>query len=202
MTMYERTGQRDLSYSAWHRPKSIERFLDGLNMDKHRVRLEDGPWCEYPDPGKPNLAEQMGMIDIDHIVYDGRHFHDRKPIALIETARTVGEQTPNKKATITAMLGQAAKIPVFVVLYQVSYLPNPCQPDCQDIDHFFVRPYWPLRLNRYWQMTPRQYAWFLVGLRQKKGNVWQPPLHPHWPLVDETDITQLAFYEQEKPIRW
>lgn len=202
MTMRERTGQRDLSYSAWHRSASIGRFLNGLNKDKHRPRTIEGPWCEYPDSHKSGLPDQLGMIDIDHIVYDGRHFHDRKPIALIETARTFYEETQNKKATITAMLGEAARIPVFVVLYQTSDLPNPYQPDCHDIDMFFVRPYWPIRLERYWQMTPQQYAWFLVSLRQKKGNVWQPPLHPHWPLVDETDITKLTLYEQEKAIQW
>lgn len=200
MTMHERTGLRDMSYSAWHRPASIGRFLNNLNLEKHRVRLLDGPWCEYPDPGKKSLATQLGMIDIDHIVYDGKHFHDRKPVALIETARTINEEVPNKQATITAMLGQAAKIPVFVVLYQVSDLPNPADYRHNDIDWFFVRQYWPEKMFRYWQMTPEQYAWFLVRLRTKKGNVWQPPLHPEWPLLDETDIGRFALYYTEKRI--
>lgn len=200
MAIREMTGNRDLSYSAWHRARSIGRFLHGLNKDKHRVRLIDGPWCEYPDAHKTSVADQLGMVDIDHVVYEGKHF-DRKPIALIESARTFGVMV-DKKATITAKLGEAAGIPVFVVLYELSAEPNPAQPDCQDIAMFYVRPYWPLKMQRYWQMTPAQYALFLVRLRQEKGNTWQPPLNPAWPLVDETDIDKLRLYEQERSIQW
>jgi len=197
MTMTERTGVRDLSYSAWHRSKSIGRFLSDFDKNKHRIRLMDGSWCEYSDPWKQSTADKLGLIDIDHIVYDGKHWTDRKPVALIESARTDGEYTYDKAATMMAMIGEAANIPVFVVLYQLSRLPNPFQPECNDIDWFFVRRYWPAKERGYRQMTPKQYAEFLVMLRQEKGKHYQPPLHPTWPLVSETDIKKLTFYEQE-----
>ncbi len=204
MAQTERTGQRDLSYSIWHRSKSIGRFLDGLDSDRHRPRVSEGPWCEYPDNYKRNIADQMGMIDIDFVLHHGKHFTDRKPVALIETARTFYETVSDKKATMTRLLGEAAKIPVFVVLYQCSEVHrNPADMQYPDIDWFFVRPYWPVQQDRYFQMTPRQYAWFLVSLRRERGsNIWQPPLHPAWPLVDDADIAKLTFYEAEKEIKW
>lgn len=199
MSQREITGSRDMSYSAWHRAASIGRFLRGLDRDKHRVRMIDGPWCEYPDLRKETVAEQLGMIDIDHVFVDGKHF-DRKPLALIESARTFGGQMTNKRATITAKLGELAGIPVFVVLYELADSDIPRMPGYRDIAMFYVRPYWPLRMQHYWQMTPAQYALFLVRLRLEKDNIWQPPLDPAWPLVDETDIAKLRLYEQEKPI--
>lgn len=192
MTMTEQTGRRDLSYSAWHRPASIGRYLNGFNKDKHRIKVIDGPWCEYSDPYRRTPAEKLGMIDIDHLLVDGKHWRDRGPVALIESARTYTDIPFEKIATLTAILGKQANLPVYVVLYKVADTPNPAQPECNDIEMFFVRQYWPQKMKGYIQMAPQEYAHFLVWLRQNKGNHMQLPLDPRWTLINETEIRTLC----------
>lgn len=89
MSMEERTGHRDLTYSGWHRPSSIHRYT-GYS------------W-----------AQQLGMIDIDDVEYCRKC---NQPLALIETALDTGQA--HKTGTVTANLAIAAGIPAYAVLYR------------------------------------------------------------------------------------
>lgn len=88
MSLHERYGQRDLTYSAWHRPASIGRYL---------------PTEE---------ALRLTYVDIDAVeVCDGCY----EPLALLELARDVGQA--HKPTTIMARLAQRANIPAGLVFY-------------------------------------------------------------------------------------
>lgn len=91
MSNHERTGQRDLTYSRWHRDDSIVRYLDG---DKR-------------------LAYELAVVDIDWCECCRRCW---KPLALIETQRS--EANP-KSATVTANLAALAGIQAWSVSYSV-----------------------------------------------------------------------------------
>lgn len=56
------------------------------------------------------------MIDLDGALYAEYDDRDREPLALIETARDVGQKT--KACTVTARLAQRSGLPAYVVLYQ------------------------------------------------------------------------------------
>ena len=87
MSLNERTGQRTLIYSGWHRPGSLGRFIP-----KH-------------------LASRMHMIDIDACEYcDGC----KVPLALIETQQS---RSKPKGARVTCILGRMAGVPVYSVSY-------------------------------------------------------------------------------------
>jgi hypothetical protein len=88
MSMDERTGDRDLLYSGWHRPKRIRRFLD--LRDAHSLVVIDIDYCEAC-----------------HVCY--------QPLALIETQRSA--HLP-KQAPIMAKLAHLAGIPAWSVSYQ------------------------------------------------------------------------------------
>ena len=64
MSLKERYGKRDLTYSSWHRPESISRFLE------------------------KRYAYNLDFIDLDAIEYC--HFC-KEPLALIELAQDVGQ---------------------------------------------------------------------------------------------------------------
>lgn len=72
----ERYGTRDQAYSAWHRAQSTRRY----------VGIEE--------------AARLSMIDLDGALYVEYDDRDREPLALIETARDVGQKT--KACTVTA----------------------------------------------------------------------------------------------------
>lgn len=140
MTQEERFGTRDRSYSAWHRRQSTRRF----------VGIED--------------AQLLAMIDLDASLYVEYDDGDKEPLALIETARDVGQAY--KPATVTLRLAQRACLPCYVVLYSLSDLPNPADPQWMDIDSFRVR-----RLNPPspcgWQIvTPEKWALHLRRMRR------------------------------------
>lgn len=88
MSMHERTGTRDLLYSGWHRPRSIERFLG------------------------PRVATLVKVIDIDWC--EACHWCD-EPIALIETQQS--SRAP-KSARITVKLAQRADLAAYSVSYE------------------------------------------------------------------------------------
>jgi hypothetical protein len=87
MSSAERTGKRSLLYSAWHRSRSIARFIGSRRA-----------WA-------------LTYIDIDCCEYCP---WCRQPLALIETAR--GETAP-KEARVSTVLGQMAGVPVYSVAY-------------------------------------------------------------------------------------
>ena len=87
MSMHERTGKRDLTYSAWHRPESLKQYLGNYQ------------------------AQQLHVIDIDWCEYCPRCY---MPLALIETQH--GDRPP-KRAYVTERLAQLLGIPLWSVSY-------------------------------------------------------------------------------------
>lgn len=87
MSMDERTGVRDLSYSRWHRPASMRRFVD--HRTASMATVIDIDWCEYCC-----LCSE--------------------PLALIETQ--AGDRPP-KSAKVTVKLAKRAGLPAFSVSF-------------------------------------------------------------------------------------
>lgn len=81
MSRQERYGDRDLTFSAWHR----------------------------------TLSNDCTAIDVDFLEYCR---YCRTPLALIEIARDVGQET--KPTSVLAKLGERADVPVYCVLYTAS----------------------------------------------------------------------------------
>jgi hypothetical protein len=140
----ERFGSRDRTYSAWHRRMSTRRFV-GIER-----------------------AQLLSMIDLDgalYVEFDGRNM---QPLALIETARDVGQAY--KCATVTANLARRARIPCFCLLYTVDAATNPADPLARDISRFRIRRLWP-RPERSWRtVTPGEWANALVQIRAWSAN--------------------------------
>lgn len=88
MSLKERFGQRDLTYSKWHRPKSISRFLD----DRYAYNLD--------------------FIDLDAIEYC---YFCKEPLALGELARDVGQS--HKPTTVCCKLANRASLPAYLTFY-------------------------------------------------------------------------------------
>lgn len=155
----QRYGAPDRTYSAWHRRNSTRRFV-GLDR-----------------------AQLLAMIDLDAALYVEYDDGTKEPLALIETARDVGQ--PHKVATVTRNLARRAGLPCYVVLYQCDENPNPADPRWHDIKAFRVRRLWP-RPERGWRIvTPQNWAAALVHIRtwaaqrldQQAANdpYWQKP---------------------------
>lgn len=136
----EQYGERDLTYSAWHRQRSTQRFI---GIDR---------------------AQSLGMIDIDCVLFVEYDTETREPLALIETARYAGQR--HKPATVTAALARRAGIPAFTVLYEAANDPNPADGRFPDIAQFRVRRLWP-QPERSWRVVkPEQWAHALLHIRQ------------------------------------
>lgn len=109
MSLHERTGARDLTYSRWHRPDSIGRYIDR------------------------RAASQLTMIDIDAVEVCA---HCRRPIALIETKHSAAQVIA---ATFTVALAQMAGIRAYLVRYRtddtddiVGFRVQQLEPFCED----------------------------------------------------------------------
>ena len=171
MSLNERTGYRNQSYSLWHRPPSLGRWIG------------------------EKFAETMGMIDqdavicVDHVDTECMRYVEYscssdEPIAFIEAAFDDGNQD-RKVAKVTGKTAKDADKPAFVVLYK-TYQPWTCRyvpvrgvpedlKQVLDIESFKVRPvFLPAWLKARWEydgwtewceMQPQIYAEFLVGLR-------------------------------------
>jgi hypothetical protein len=87
MSQDERTGQRDLRYSRWHRSGSLKRYI-GYER-----------------------AFNCAMIDIDAVEYCQ---HCKTPLALIETQHSHG---PPKEANVMARLANLAGLHAFSLSY-------------------------------------------------------------------------------------
>lgn len=90
MSERERTNQRDLLYSAWHRTDAIKRYL--AHRDASDCAVIDIDWCEYCRKCK-------------------------QPIALVETQRSAA---PPKDAAITCALARLAGIAAYSISYRVT----------------------------------------------------------------------------------
>lgn len=91
MSQEERTGERDLTYSRWHRRDSTSRYMP--------------VWA----------AKRLTYIDLDGIEVC---WHCGDILALIETA--VDQGNSDKATTIMRRLAERAKVPSYLVYYQKS----------------------------------------------------------------------------------
>lgn len=139
MSQEERYGTRDLSYSAWHRVRSIARYV-GLEA-----------------------AQGLKMIDQDVTLYLELDADTREPLALVEVAIDVGQG--EKPASCMARLASRAGLPAFVVLYKIAKGPNPADARQFDIESFRVRRIWPFPEHIWRTLTPQQWAQGLLQIR-------------------------------------
>jgi len=141
--MEEQTGKRDPAYSEWHRPRSIGRYLSN-----------------------PDIAFRLCLIDVDNIIWIEADNETYEPLALIETARDKGQ---HKSGKIIGNLARrcAPQVAAFNVLYTVGEVRNPyAKQDVPDITAFRIRRLFPNPEQLYRSFNPRQYAEWLVQLRQ------------------------------------
>ena len=129
----------DRTYSAWHRRHSTRRFV-GLDR-----------------------AQLLSMVDLDAALYVEYDDGTKEPLALIETARDVGQ--PYKCATVTRNLAKRAGVPCYVVLYLCSDSANPADPKWHDIKSFRIRRLWPLPEHGWRTVTPEDWAKALLHIR-------------------------------------
>lgn len=143
MAQEEKYNTRDRSYSAWHRRRSTQRF----------VGIE--------------LAQLLAMIDLDSSLYVEYDDGNKEPLALVETARDVGQSF--KPATVTKNLARRCvpTVPAFVLLYKLGDAPNPADKQWKDIISFRARRIWPEPETVWTSFTPERWANLLVNLRKK-----------------------------------
>ena len=145
MSEIELTGNRDLSYSVWHRTASTARYIG----------LEN--------------AQLLSMIDLDVILYV--ECHGKQPIALLEVAKDYGQY---KASTITKNLAARCNghMPALVALYTNSIKPNPADPKYLDIEKVRFKRIWPQ--GTYWDdwitVTAKEWAEILLGIRHNGYN--------------------------------
>lgn len=144
MAQEEKTGERDLTYSCWHRAKSTSRFVDDAQ------------------------AKGLGMIDIDVPLYVEYQDGTKEPIAIFETARDIGQDY--KCATVTKRLAERAGLIAAIVLYKPSQTPNPANPSLPDIESFRVLPLLkkggiPVERSEWLVYSPEEWAKQLCKIR-------------------------------------
>ena len=142
----ERTGFRDQSYSAWHRPESIQRFI-GISE-----------------------AQKLGVIDLDVVIWIEFNRRTRIPLVLVETAIDVGQA--EKPSTVTqhlaAVFSKQRPIAAYCVLYTLArdrFCPDPDFPDILDIERFRVKRLEPHPEKTWRSLAPGEFAAELVRAR-------------------------------------
>lgn len=134
-------GERDLTYSEWHRIGSIKRFVG----------------VEH--------ARSLAMIDIDMVFYVEYEDSTKEPICLIEVAQDVGQ--PNKPSTITRRLAEKANIYAYTVLYTRSKTAkNPVAKQWPDVEKLRVKEIYP-RKTSWKELSPAEWAYALLNMRRK-----------------------------------
>lgn len=139
MSQEERFGTRGLEYSAWHRVRSIARYV-GLEA-----------------------AQSLTMIDQDVTLYLELDSSTREPLALVEVATDVGQR--DKPASTTAKLAARCNLPAYCVLLRLSSCANPADKRQLDIDSFRVRRIWPAPEHQWRTLTPAEWAQGLLQIR-------------------------------------
>ncbi len=147
MAQEERTGQRNLSYSLWHRKKSISRFVDSAE------------------------AEKMYYQDIDGV--ECCHINDKRyPIFFIETAYYNSTPDFGKKPGVCLGTAELSNRPCFVVLYKLSktkvldFRPRYGEAvKIPDIEELFVKRFFPDG-DEWKKFTPEAWAKKLLNLRK------------------------------------
>jgi hypothetical protein len=142
MAQEEKYGTRDRTYSAWHRRLSTQRFI---GIEK---------------------AQTLAMIDLDASLYVEYDDETREPLALIETARDVGQEY--KVAVVTKRLAMRTQpvVPAYTLLYKLAEYPNPADKRWPDICAFRFKRLWPEPETAWKTVTPAQWAEQLVQLRE------------------------------------
>lgn len=145
MSQEERFGSRDRTYSAWHRRMSTRRFV-GIER-----------------------AQTLAMIDLDASLYVEAQDGVFEPLALIETARDMGQRI--KPSTLTRNLARRCTpvLPAYTLLYTPSNTANPADTEWPDIASFRARRLWPNPMDEWKTFTPEGWAKFLVVLREKSA---------------------------------
>lgn len=159
MTQEERYGTRDMTYSAWHRRRSTHRY----------VGIEN--------------AQLLAMIDVDCALYVEYDEDTKAPLAVIETARDVGQ---HKTATVVRNLARLASIEGWLVLYTPSESEmNPANNKCPDIESFRVQALAPVRWSEMKNMTPKQWAQELVAIRTRASESHDRKWDEQWKQLDK-----------------
>ena len=159
----EKYNCRDRSYSAWHRRNSTRRFI---GIEK---------------------AQLLAMIDLDAALYIEYDDKSKEPLALVETARDVGQDFKN--ATVTLNLAKKAGIPCYVLLYELSSVQNPsdtrvavCGKKFFDVERFRIKRLYPHPEKNWRTLTPQEWADGLVKLRvntsRKVDKEWAETIIP------------------------
>lgn len=148
----ERYGTRDRAYSAWHRRRSIARYV-GIEA-----------------------AQTLSMCDLDMALYCEFDDRSREPLCLIETARDVGQA--EKPCSVTVGLARKAKLPAYVVLYRCALEPNPSDVDAADIEAFRVKRVWPSPESDWRDLSPEAWALALVRIRNWQSRKIDQDLFP------------------------
>lgn len=139
MSQEERFGTRCRAYSAWHRRASLGRFIG------------------------PDRAQLVSMCDVDAALWLEHDDLTKEPLALIETARDVGQ--PFKSGTVLHRLAKRAKLPAYVCMYRLGDRKNPADPSCQDIVGFRVRRIHPRPEVEWREISPAEWAAGLLQIR-------------------------------------
>lgn len=112
------------------------------------------------------------MVDLDCALWCEYDDGTKEPLALIETARDVGQDY--KSATVTARLAMLARLPAYVVLYRRAPSMNPADPRIPDIDQFRVKRLWSLPENTWRIVSPREWGGSFAG-NARIGNILAGP---------------------------
>ena len=139
MSQEEIYNTRDRTYSAWHRRLSTGRYV-GIER-----------------------AQLLAMIDLDASIYVEYDDGTKEPLALIETAKDVGQKY--KTASVTLNLAKRASLPCFVLLYKISDNKNPYDKNWHDIASFRVKRLWPFFEKDWRILSPDQWAKTLLRMR-------------------------------------
>lgn len=145
MAQDEITGKRNPAYSAWHRRKSISRFV---NEEK---------------------AELLGMIDIDVALYVDYANNSKEPLLLMETAQDIGQD--HKPTTVLRRLAEKCDpvVPAILLLYTCGEKASPASApgeDAKDITRFRYRIIHP-KETEWITVSPREWAEKLCDYRRQ-----------------------------------
>lgn len=111
-------------------------------------------------------AHLLSMIDIDVSIFAEYDDATKEPLALVESAKDVGQDYKN--ATVTKNLARRANMPAFVLLFKPATVPNKADTRWPDIERFRVKQIWPT-FDKQWKIyTPKEWAEFLLGLRKRE----------------------------------
>jgi hypothetical protein len=144
MSQQEIYGHRCGAYSAWHRERSISRYVS------------------------EGAAHLLTMVDVDAYLWMEQDAKTREVLALIETARDTGNNTI-KPTTAIRSLSQATsgKVSAYLVFYTLAKVGNPADLRQPDIEQFRSMRVWPDPTG-FFVLTPKQWAEWILLIRLGK----------------------------------